>query len=226
MNLSEADTVALASSISCGLKNSNSTVVLCPPAIFITSIRPAISKNIKIGGQNCSHERNGAFTGEISSDMLKNSGAEYVILGHSERRKVFNECNTTISKKAVTAINSGLKTIICVGENLEERKAKKEKEVVKNQLKKSIPPISNSQNTIIAYEPVWAIGTGENATDKQISEMHDFIKAEMPGYKILYGGSVTSKNSANIMKIKNVDGLLVGGASLNASEFLKICEFN
>ena len=128
MNLSEADAIALSSSVACGIKkDSKNTVILCPPSIFITSIRAALNHSIKIGGQNCSHEKNGAYTGEISAEMLKNSGAEYVILGHSERRKLFNECSTIVSKKANAAINSGLKTIICVGESLIERKDGKEK---------------------------------------------------------------------------------------------------
>ena len=225
MNCTEAEAIALAGTVASALKAKKikNEVVISPPFTYISSIRPSIVPAIKLGAQTCSSEKNGAYTGEISACMLKSLGCEYVILGHSERRK--NQCETSpiIARKADAAIKAGLKPIICVGESLDERKFGREEHIVSDQLEKSIPASANAKNSIIAYEPVWAIGTGENASDKQIAEMHAFITSKQPGFKVLYGGSVKADNAEKILKIKNVGGLLIGGASLNAQDFVKIC---
>ena len=215
---------------------SKSEVIIFPSYIMIHQVSELIkNKNLKLGAQDCSIYNNGAFTGQVSSDMILNAGCEYVILGHSERRVLCNETSEDISKKFFQAFSSGLNTIICIGENLKERENNKYLSVLKDQIRVSLSNIkefeigSAKNKVIIAYEPIWAIGTGKVATNKNIEEVHSFIKHLLKDYfkigvdiPIIYGGSVNENNSSDIFAIKNVDGVLVGGASLKPDSFLKI----
>jgi len=214
--------------------NSSVDVVLCPPFTAISSALDELSansRNVKIGGQDCHEQKNGAYTGNISAEMLKDSGCDYVLVGHSERRQYHNETDEIVKAKAEAAHEAGLIAIICVGESLEQREAAEHLEIVGGQVKKSIPESANGQNTIIAYEPVWAIGTGKIPSLTDIKEMHayinDVLASEFSAANIsdaLYGGSVKAANAAEILSVDKVGGLLVGGASLDADSFLKIIE--
>lgn len=209
----------------------NSEIVICPPFTLLNIFaQKSQHNNISIGGQDCHEAQDGAYTGSISAKMLKNIGCDYVILGHSERRSALKESNKTVSLKAKSAQEQGLKTVICVGETLDERENNMAEEVVKRQILQSMPDSASNANTVIAYEPIWAIGSGKIPSLDDIEKMHSFIKQvavkELPYFdeapKILYGGSVKSTNSASILATNNVDGLLVGKASLDAQEFCKI----
>lgn len=219
------------------MAESKCEVVICPPFTLLSNVAGNLAgSGIKLGAQNCAEtiKAEGAFTGEVSAAMLEDVGCEYVILGHSERRTAMHETNKTVAIKAEAAHSRNLKAIICIGETLDERKSGKVYEVLAAQLRDSIPYTANEENTIIAYEPVWAIGTGESATTEQIREVHEFLRNNMKSFlpngiteienkiKILYGGSVKSTNAQDILAIKDVDGALVGSASLNADEFLGI----
>ena len=206
----------------------NNKVKACifPSSIHIDYLSSLITDiPIFLGGQNCHYENNGAFTGDISSSSLKSCGCDYVILGHSERRMFYNEKNSYIKKSAEAAINSGLIPIICVGESFELRERGNALQFVKNQINECLPEYFNSM--IIAYEPIWAIGTGEIPKKYQIEEIHTLIKNEVSikrnkSIDVLYGGSVNTINADDIMSINNVNGLLIGGASLNVKDFLAI----
>ena len=189
---------------------------------------------IHLGAQDCHYEENGSFTGDISADMLSKVGCEYVILGHCERRAYHKETNEIVAKKVAAAVKKNLIPVLCVGENKDMRLAKQHLEFVRDQIIKSIPQNVDFERLVIAYEPIWSIGTGIVPTTAEIDEMVNFIRKtvdEVFGEKInhffvLYGGSVNSQNSKEILEIQNVDGLLVGKASLDAIEFLKICGIN
>ncbi len=204
--------------------NGTCDVVICPPFINITEI---VDCGIVTGAQDCHTKPYGAYTGNISPNMLKHAGCDYVILGHSERRTYEKESNSLIKQKAEAAHNAGLITIICIGETLDERDNGKTLEVLAYQMQHSIPETANSKNTIIAYEPVWAIGTGRVASLKQIEEVHGyihhFITEEFNQFTtpmcILYGGSVKGDNAKDILAVNNVGGALVGGASLDVDSF-------
>jgi len=211
-------------------ENVNCDVILCVPDTLIREISEK-TKNIFSGGQNCHIEASGAFTGDISAEMIKDAGASHVIVGHSERRVNYNENNNLIKSKAQTALNEGLKAIICIGETLNERETGITLDIIKKQLLDSLPQEITGETIIIAYEPVWAIGTGLTPTIEQITEVHDFIRAELENnygkkighsVNILYGGSMNAKNAHEISAIENVDGGLVGGASLKAESFIPI----
>ena len=177
------------------------------------------------GAQDCSVFLEGAKTGEVSASMLKDLDCLFCIVGHSERRMTFQESNKDISIKAYNAINNGIVPIICIGETLIEKNNQQTKEVLSAQIQQSLPKNANSNNVIIAYEPIWAIGTGLTPAIKEINEIHEFIKNELNNkedFKVIYGGSVKSNNSKEIMKIHNVDGVLVGGASMDSKEFESI----
>ena len=190
-------------------------VVICPPYEYL-----GLLKGLILGAQNCFYEEKGAYTGEISALMLKNIGVGYVILGHSERRRM-GETNEQINKKLVKAIQAGLMPILCVGEKKEEKDQGKKQEVLEAQIKQCLGGIT--ADVVVAYEPVWAIGTGDNCGVDETKESIDFIrKLVKTGTRILYGGSVKSENSGAYIKDSGADGLLVGGASLNAEEFIKI----
>ena len=191
--------------------------VICPPYIYLSEL-----KGLPLGAQNCFFEEKGAFTGEISAKMLKDLGVEYVIIGHSERRKYFGETNETVNKKIKSAIAVELEQIFCVGETEEERNAGKQEEVVERQIKKGLEGVDDVEGMVVAYEPVWAIGTGKNCGVEDAKKMREFIAKLLPGNRILYGGSVKSENSGDYIKKAGYNGLLVGGASLKPEEFIKI----
>jgi len=209
-------------------------IVLCVPFTLLYVIKKCLTNsNVKLGAQNMYFEEKGAFTGEISPVMLKDIGCEYVILGHSERRRYFNETDEFINKKVLSALKHGLIPIVCIGETLEQRETNKTFEVLEYQVKHSLCNLStlDAEKIVIAYEPVWAIGTGKNATPQQAQEAQQFIRekyAELYGsvvaekVRILYGGSITPENFKGIMEQKDVDGGLVGGSSLNVESFYKI----
>ena len=211
-------------------ENVNCDVILCVPDTLIREMSEK-TKNIFSGGQNCHIKVSGAFTGDISAEMIKDAGASHVIVGHSERRVNYNENNNLIKSKAQTALNEGLKAIICIGETLKERETGITLDIIKKQLLESLPQEITGETIIIAYEPVWAIGTGLTPSIEQITEVHDFIRAELENnygkkighsVNILYGGSMNAKNAHEISAIENVDGGLVGGASLKAESFIPI----
>ncbi len=210
-------------------RTKNLEVVICPPFVYLSELKSKISKlkNFKLGAQNCFWEHKGAFTGEISPLMLKNLGCEYVILGHSERRQYLEEKDIDINKKIKSALESGLKVILCVGETLEQRQFGEQKKIVKAQLDLDLKSLGTlkfdiQRSVLIAYEPVWAIGTGNFCQPREALEMAEFIKREVGQLKVLYGGSVTSSNAKNYLFQGKIEGLLVGGASLKSKEFIKI----
>jgi len=236
MNNDLKETQNLISKLSSGLPldNLNCDVVVCPPFTSLFEAQTLLKDTkVKLGAQNMYFESSGAFTGEISAAMLKSVGCEYVILGHSERRTIFGETDELINNKIKKAIASELKPIFCIGELLEEREAGITENIIEKQLKFGLKDISSEEivNVIIAYEPVWAIGTGKTASPEQAEEVHKFIRSlinEKYGESISeniiiqYGGSVNSKNAKELLFQKNIDGALIGGASLKADSFIEI----
>lgn len=207
-------------------------LVVCPPATLIyTFAREAVGARIGIGGQDCHAKESGAFTGDLSAEMLADVGAAYVIVGHSERRQFHSEKDVDVCAKAAAAHRAGLTAIVCVGETRAEREAGRTLSVVRKQLRGSIPVDSNSHNLVVAYEPVWAIGTGHSATPQDASAMHHVIRAtlrEIGGgttdeVPILYGGSVNRGNAKALLAAEGVDGLLVGSACLDPEGWAEIC---
>ena len=207
-------------------------VMICPPATLIAPlVEAAASTRILVGGQDCHMESHGAHTGDISAEMLKDAGCSAVIVGHSERRSAYGESDALVSAKATAAHRAGLVPIICIGETLEERRAGRALEIVTAQLEGSLPYSATPANTVIAYEPVWAIGTGLTPSPEEVAEVHGHIRSKLRqrladadggGLRILYGGSVKPENAAELLSVENVDGALVGGASLRAAEFFGI----
>lgn len=197
-------------------------ILICPPATLVAGFAASYSdEGIMIGGQDCHTSGEGAHTGDISAGMLSDAGAAYCIVGHSERRADHGESDATVKAKAEAALSAGLTPIICVGETREEREAGKAEEVVRAQLDGSIP--QTTDELVVAYEPVWAIGTGLTPTSEDILKMHAFIRRKVgDDVRILYGGSVKPGNAAEILAIENVNGALVGGASLKAEDFYGI----
>jgi len=215
---SQKEAEEIFSGIKSGAENNSAEVVVCPPFVFLSLL-----KGLALGAQNVYFEEKGAFTGEISAGMLKDLDVEYVIIGHSERRKYFSETDETVNKKIEKSLEAGLKVIFCIGETAQERAAGRKNEVLERQIKKGLEGVDSFENINIAYEPVWAIGTGDNCSVKETRESVDFIrKFVKPDTRILYGGSVKSNNSADYIKKAGANGLLVGGASLDAEEFVKI----
>ena len=203
------------------IPSNNNCVVVCPPNIFLNQLKTNHS-TLFSGAQDVSIYNEGAYTGEISAAMLNDNNIKFCIVGHSERRQYFNESNKAVNLKSINLIKNKIIPVVCIGETLEEKEKKITKDVLLNQINESIPAISNNQNTIIAYEPIWAIGTGLTPTLDDIDEVHSYIRnidRKFNKFKILYGGSVKSSNSADINQIKNVDGCLIGGASLKVNEF-------
>jgi triosephosphate isomerase len=201
--------------------------VICPPSLLLSGF-PKNTAPFYLGGQDCSIFDSGAYTGEISALMLKENNCQFCILGHSERRQLFNETNENIQLKIKKLINQNINPIICIGETMAEKKQELTKEILINQIESSFPSNSSNNEIIIAYEPIWAIGTGLMPTMEEINEIHKFIKNEIKNfknYKVLYGGSVKSNNSSDIMNLTHVDGVLVGGSSLDPNEFIKILNF-
>ena len=210
----------------------NADILVCPPATLIAQAAWALRDSpIQIGAQDCRAENSGAFTGDVSAAMVADSGAKTVILGHSERRALHGERDIDVRAKAEAAHRAGLTTIVCVGETAGERRLGLTLAVIARQLRGSLPKDAAAENTVIAYEPVWAIGTGLTPTPADIAEVHHFIRVELAGLlgqavadraRILYGGSVKPNNAAELLTIAGVDGALVGGASLLADDFLPI----
>ena len=210
--------------------------VLCPPFTSLESVgRVLEDSNIKLGAQNMHHEGSGAFTGEISPEMLRHLYVSYVILGHSERRALFGETDASVNSKTKAALAHRLRPIVCVGETLEDRESDKTLEVVGQQLRGGLEGVSASQaeSVVIAYEPVWAIGTGKTATPEQAQEVHAFIRSELAKLwddatskkiRILYGGSMKPGNAPELLKQNDIDGGLIGGASLEARSFAQLVE--
>lgn len=195
-------------------------LLICPPATLVAAFAArAAGSAIAIGGQDCHWEASGAHTGDIAAEMLADAGASYVIVGHSERRADHGESDAIVRRKAEAALRAGLTPIVCVGETLEEREAGTTLEVIARQLEGSVPA---GADIVIAYEPVWAIGTGRTPTVEQVAEVHAEIRRIAGGVAILYGGSVKPGNAVELLGIANVDGALVGGASLMAADFLGI----
>ena len=232
MNNDAQASADLAAGLAKELKDINTVdIAVCPTFVYLQTVADALGdSNIKVGSQNVYFESNGAFTGEISTDMLKDVGCTYAIIGHSERRHVIGETDELINKKLLATIKSGLLPILCVGELLEEREQEKTTEVVTSQIKAGLASVSAEEmaNVTIAYEPVWAIGTGKTATAEQAQQVHAMIRdllAEMfdadtaQKIRIQYGGSAKPANTAELMANPDVDGLLVGGASLKVDDF-------
>jgi len=206
-----------------GVRGMSCEVVVCPPSVYLYA--SGFGEGVvAMGAQNIYFEDKGAFTGEISVGMLKDLGAEYVIIGHSERRKYFGETDEAVNKKVKKALEAGLRIIFCIGETAEERDAGKKNEILERQIKQGLAGIDNLENINIAYEPVWAIGTGNNCGVEETKESIDFIRKASGVERILYGGSVKSENSGAYIKEAGANGLLVGGASLIAEEFVKIAK--
>ncbi len=238
MNNDLNGSISLISEIKKGLadKKFNVKAIVCPPFTSLETANALVKDSaLKLGAQNMYFEENGAFTGEISPSMLKSVGCEFVILGHSERRTIFGESNQVINKKIKTAVKHSLKPIFCIGETLEERESGTTFKVIEKQVKEGLEGLSQAElsDMIIAYEPVWAIGTGKVATPEQAQEVHKFIrdliaKIYSPSFAdnliIQYGGSVKPDNSKELMSQPDIDGALVGGACLKADSFLKIIE--
>ena len=198
--------------------------VVCPPTAYIQHCYSKLH-SLYLGAQDCSKFNEGAYTGEISASMLKENNCIFCIVGHSERRQVFKENNEDIKIKAAQLLDEKIIPIICIGETLEQKKMHKTHEVLKEQVINSLPPNSSKESVVIAYEPIWAIGTGMTPTLDEINNIHKYLKKdikEIEGYKLLYGGSVNPKNASDIMNLEYVDGVLVGGASLKADQFSQI----
>ncbi len=238
MNLNLQEGVALAKELNTMLAadKPNCDVVICTPFIHLATVAGELDANvIGLGAENCADKVSGAYTGEVSAAMVKSTGAQYVILGHSERRAYYGETAEILKEKTNLALENGLKVIFCIGEVLEERESGKQNEVVKAQLEGSLFDLTAEQfsNVILAYEPVWAIGTGKTATAEQAEDMHAFIRsviAEKFGAEsaenvsILYGGSCKPSNAKEIFAKPNVDGGLIGGAALKAADFKGIID--
>jgi triosephosphate isomerase len=207
-------------------------VIICPPATLLRSMAKTCAEAaINVGGQDCHQNSAGAHTGDISAEMIADTGATHVIVGHSERRETYGETDALVRAKTNAAWGAGLVAIVCIGETLDQRESAATLDIVGGQLAGSIPDGATSENLVVAYEPVWAIGTGKIPTYGEIEEVHDFIRARLVrrfgattgnGVRVLYGGSMKPDNAAEIGALSNVDGGLVGGASLKAADFSRI----
>ena len=231
MNKTPAETTALINEMKPLVADANCDVVLCVPYVDIAAaVEAAKGSNIKIGAENVHFKASGAYTGEVSAEMLTACGVEYVVIGHSERRQYFGETDQTVNLRTLAAVNAGLKAIVCVGETLEQRELGYTETLLKYQTKMALTNVSKEQleNIIIAYEPVWAIGTGVTATSEQANEGNGFVRsaiAEVYGkdtaetVTVQYGGSMNAANAEELVAQEHVDGGLIGGASLKANDF-------
>lgn len=238
MNKTVSEAVKLVEELMPLVKGAAAEVVVCPTFVCLNEVvKVSVSSNIGVGAQNMYYKDNGAYTGEISPAFLKDMKVEYVILGHSERRQYFNESDSEINKKVVSALDHKLKPIVCVGETLQQREAGAAFDVIAAQVKGCLAGMENRNldDLIVAYEPVWAIGTGKTATSQDANEVIGFIRKQLSEIlgnevadktRILYGGSVKSSNTKELMNMPEIDGALVGGASLDAEEFSKIVNYN
>lgn len=235
------NTIKEAEDLVAGIKskdlNEGVEAVLCVPYTSLAKVGEMIKdSNIKLGAQNLHWEESGAYTGEVSPLMLKELNVDYVIIGHSERRQYFNETDETVNKKVKSALEHGLKPIVCVGESLEEREDNIEKEVIKNQLTEGLRDLAKEDfnDLVIAYEPIWAIGTGKSATSEDANDMCKFIRESINDLfsdvgdlvRIQYGGSVKPTTVDELMGMDHIDGALVGGASLKTDDFVSLVNFN
>lgn len=234
MNGSSNSVKELMSGIKAGMGAVNAEVVVCPPFVYIPMVADSIADSgVKLGAQNMCDQDAGAFTGEVSGPMLKDMGCEYVIIGHSERRAMYGETDEVTAIKYGAVLKNGLKPIFCIGETLEERENGITEEVVGRQIDAILKSdgVASLANAVLAYEPVWAIGTGKTATPEQAQEVHAFIRSKIAaqdatvaeGLRILYGGSMNPSNAAELRSQPDIDGGLIGGASLKAEDFLAIC---
>ena len=238
MNKTLQEGLDLAPGLDAALKNKslNCDVIIGTPFIHLASVTAAIDTNkIGVAAENCADKASGAYTGEVSAAMVKSTGAEYVILGHSERREYYNETPEILKEKVLLALENGLKVIFCIGESLAEREANKQNEVVKAELEGSVFNLSaeDFSKIIIAYEPIWAIGTGKTATAEQAEEIHAYIRSVIAdkygkevaeNTSILYGGSCKASNAPELFAKPNIDGGLIGGASLKVEDFCGIID--
>ena len=236
MNKNLQEGVALAKELTEVVKNPNCGVIICTPFIHLASVAEIVKDSaIELGAENCADKASGAFTGEVSAEMVKSTGAQWVILGHSERREYYHETPEILKEKVQLALANGLKVLFCIGESLEEREANKQNEVVKAELAGSVFNLTAEEwkNIVIAYEPIWAIGTGKTATAEQAEEIHAYIRscvAEVYGEEvandttILYGGSCKASNAPELFAKPDIDGGLIGGASLKAADFKGIID--
>ncbi|CAN5838271.1 triose-phosphate isomerase [soil metagenome] len=235
MNGLRADGLALARQVADGVKQAGWTdreVLMCPPATLVLAVAEAIKgSGVLVGGQNCHAEVNGAHTGDVAAEMLRDCGATHVIVGHSERRADCGETDAIVRAKAEAAWRAGLLPVVCIGETLAEREAGKTLAVLEAQLTGSVPAGSTAASLVVAYEPVWAIGTGTTPTTPEVTAAHAHIRkvlgglmGEATGVRLLYGGSVKGSNAAELLAAGDVDGALIGGASLKADEFLAIAK--
>ena len=234
MNTDRASAVALATAVAKGADGAKATLGVTPPFVYLESVRDALggsSKRVMLGAQDAYFEPSGAFTGEVSVDMLKDVGCDYVLTGHSERRHVLLEGTELVANKAAAVYRAGLTLVHCVGETLPQREADQTLSIVEQQLAELTPAIDDPSRLVIAYEPVWAIGTGKTATDEQAQEVHAYIRDSLgqswdkdfaDRVRILYGGSMKPDNAAGLLAKPDVDGGLIGGASLKAESFLAI----
>ena len=226
-----AEIKAIADGYDVALQNKAGLLICTPATLVLTAAATCLGSKLEIGGQDCHMKASGAHTGDTSAEMLADAGASFVIVGHSERRADHGETNEIVKAKAEAALRAGLRAIVCVGETRAEREAGKTLAVVRKQVKNSLPEGANRWNTVIAYEPVWAIGTGLTPTVDDVAEVHADIRKTLKGalgadsagrMRILYGGSVKPDNAKALMAVANVDGALIGGASLKAADFLAI----
>lgn len=227
-SLAQIENVAASAVLAAG----NADALICVPATLLHSAAVmTVGTPLRIGAQDCHDQEGGAYTGDISAKMIADSLGSHVILGHSERRMGYREDNASVRSKTIAAHKAGLTAIICIGETEEERLGGQTLDVLRDQLVGSLPDGVTAENTVIAYEPIWAIGTGRTASIADITEAHGFIRSELSHrfdgecsrMRLLYGGSVKPSNAAEILRLENVNGALVGGASLVASDFLTIC---
>ncbi len=238
MNKTPEEAVELVNALKPLVKDAKCDVVVCVPAVCFAALRPLLKRGtkIKLGAQNVHFAEKGAFTGELSAQMLLASGVEYVIIGHSERRQYFGETDETVNKRTVAAVRAGLKPIVCVGENQAQREAGYTDALVSYQTLMALTGLTNEEveNIVIAYEPVWAIGTGLTATDEQANETIGVIRQAIAGkygkktaqkVRIQYGGSMKPSNVAGLMAQPEIDGGLIGGASLKAEDFSKVVNY-
>jgi triosephosphate isomerase len=235
MNGSRANNAVLVDEILSGMGGITSDIIICPPSLYVNEIAAITSdKSIKVGAQNLNLNQSGAFTGEISGTMIKDCGANFVIVGHSERRSLYGETNEIVADKTQVALDSGLTPILCIGEELADRENGNTNDVLKSQMDAVFDKVDIKDFTkiIIAYEPVWAIGTGVVATPQQAQETHKFVRSLIAGkntniaenISILYGGSMNPTNAQELLACEDIDGGLIGGASLKAQDFLAICK--
>lgn len=236
MNKTPAQGAELVNELKPLVKDADCDVVVCVPATDIYAVAQAVKgSNIHLGAQNVHFAESGAYTGEISADMLLELGVEYVIIGHSERRQYFGETDETVNKRTLTALNKGLIPIVCVGETLEEREGNKTEEVLKRQIAEGLKGVEDLTKLVVAYEPVWAIGTGKTATAEQANETIGYIRKVLAEnfcadcaakVRIQYGGSMKGSNAKELMAQPEIDGGLIGGASLKAPDFALVVNYN